>query len=111
MEGLVGKSEDYAWPVAVLYERLIYSSTYSLLKHLRLDFSMDQDISQVNKICWCYGHVSSSPIISWCKQFRMGCLPWESVIISLFAEGSCFFVLLQATKLSTYPRKKNLRYL
>ena len=59
LEDLIGKSED-GWPVAILYERVIYSSTDSLLKHLRPDFSMGQGISQVSEIGWCYGHVSSS---------------------------------------------------
>ena len=50
LEGLTHKAEEGAWSVAILYERVIYSSTDSLLKHLRLAFSMGQDVSQVNQI-------------------------------------------------------------
>ena len=49
LEGLIGKSEDYAWLLAIFCEHVTDSSMDSLLKHLRLVFSMDQDILQLNK--------------------------------------------------------------
>lgn len=80
---LARKSDDNAWPVAILYERVIFSSTDSLLKHLRLGFNMGQGISKVNQIgtlleFWPYFLLSF--IINWCKQFPMSCSQWVSVI-------------------------------
>ena len=100
--GLTGNSLVVAFPVAVLLERPIYSSIDSLLKECTVALRMGQDMSHVNIMgivldLWPYFFFSS--VMNCCRHFLIGCSSWESASISIFTNGSLFFISLHRRKL------------